>query len=75
MKMQPDFFDNENGFDGVETPKVETAAPAPTLLAVPCGVLDRANERCRGLAHRSVVLSSAQLGCRGLPTLHCDPEC
>ncbi len=76
MNMHPDLFSHADELASLnEEPETEAAAPRGEPLAVPCGFLNRANQRCRGMAHRPVLMDGLQMECRGRPMLHCDPEC
>lgn len=44
-------------------------------IAVPCGFMDRHNNRCQRLGNWPVMVDGKQMVCRGRPMLHCDPTC
>lgn len=44
-------------------------------IAVPCGFMDRHNNRCQRLGNWPVMADGKQMVCRGRPIVHCDPGC
>lgn len=55
----------------------ESTTPAvdASPIAVPCGFMDRHNNRCQRLGNWPVMANGKQMVCRGRPIVHCDPDC
>lgn len=70
MNAQTDLF-SEPADTGSGTALIKPGSP----LAMPCGYLDRSNNRCRKLAHRPVMMNGKQMHSYGRPMLHCEMEC
>ena len=84
MQTQADLFDPDvNPFDDAapaaepdtRVPDNEEQAPRVDPLAAPCGFTNCRNLPCRRLASRPVLLEGEPFVHRGVPMLHCDPDC
>lgn len=75
MNAQSDLFYQPVEVETETIPALESAAPLGEPIAVPCGFVDRTNNRCRRLGHRPVLIDGVQLVSAGRPMLHCDPAC
>jgi len=79
MMTQTDLFDPAEKTDadqaGEHEHEPETLLAAANPIAVPCGFMDRHNNRCQRLGNWPVMAEGKQMVCRGRPMVHCDPAC
>ena len=77
MMTQTDLFDPADQSDeGLALEHETEAVSAETSpIAVPCGFMDRHNNRCQRLGNWPVMADGKQMVCRGRPMVHCDPAC
>ena len=79
MNSQADLF---AAVDSSALDAASLASPAPKRemplrdpIAVPCGFVDRSNNRCRRLGRQPIFVDGVPLTSRGRPLVHCVPEC
>lgn len=77
MMTQTDLFDPADTLDVglADEQESETVSADTRPIAVPCGFIDRHNNRCQRLGNWPVMVDGKQMVCRGRPMLHCDPAC
>jgi hypothetical protein len=77
MMTQTDLFEPAGEIVDYSADKHESAAKTTNTspIAVPCGFMDRHNNRCQRLGKWPVMADGKQMVCRGRPILHCDPVC
>lgn len=77
MMTQTDLFEPAGEVVDYSADNHERAALAvdTSSIAVPCGFIDRHNNRCQRLGNWHVMADGKQMVCRGRPIVHCDPAC
>ena len=75
LNLQSDLFEDSSAAVQLAEPGPDNTVALGEPIAVPCGFVDRMNNRCRRLGHRPVVIEGVQLVSHGRPMLHCEPGC
>lgn len=75
MNAQSDLFEQLPGRESSGRPLDSSVEIFGEPIALPCGFMDRANNRCKCLGSLPLMVDGVQLVSRGRPLLHCDPAC